>query len=231
MHKLILSVLAPFAVVALVLSISHAKPPKKPTQSYIRLGIGDHEEPNVNAELPVLSHNADTYYEEPTKEQKAAGMLGRIRLYEEIIYEDGSMTVKDGPPRPELEPQQAPAPANIQPPPCTLVVQNATIQANAATGTCHADASVLCQMNGGLQSCAKVGFSLGIYQKQPNGLWTRINYQAGETPNILLCNNIVRPFVDAGVGGPGTFRFKWDGWNTANMSSLWSLSVEIDYGG
>jgi hypothetical protein len=223
MHKLIVSILSPFALVAVLIAASHAQPPpKQVTPSFIHLGIGDHDEPNVDPELPVLRHEVEHYYDRSSD---------RIMTYEEIDYEDGSQATRIGPHRSELDRQAAPQPADIQPPPCTLVVQTATNQANAQAGTCHCNASVLCQMNGGLQSCPKVGFSLSIYQLQPNGLWTRINYLPGESPMNLLCNGIVRPFVDSGVGAAGTYRFKWDGWNTATNASLWSLTTQIDYTG
>jgi hypothetical protein len=123
-------------------------------------------------------------------------------------------------------------PFDVQPPPCTLVVESATNQAFASTGTVHCDASVLCRINGQVgAACSKVGFSLSIYQLQANGLWTRINYQGGTTPMNLNCNNRATPWCNGGVGVAGTFRFKWDGWNVSTNASLWSLTTEIVYEG
>lgn len=220
--SLISAVIAPFVFAALVIGMSHAQPPKPPVPSFIQLGTGPHDEPAVNPELPVLRHSVEHYYDRTAD---------RLMSYEEIDYEDGSATTKIGPHRSELVPQAAPAPADIQPPPCTLITENATIQGNAATGTVHADASVLCRNNGGLQSCSKVGFSLAISQLQADGSWKQINYKEGTSPMPLLCNNRVTPFVNAGVGAVGTYKFHWYGWNNGNNSTLWDLTVQIDYAG
>jgi hypothetical protein len=222
--KMIASLIAPLAFSAVIVGMSRpmagAQKQQKAT-TFIRLGVGEHEEPAVNPELPAIRHDVEHYYDESSD---------RIMTLQAIEYEDGSSTMKLGPHKPEFDHQVVPL--DMQPVPCTLAVQSATNQCNAATGTCHVDASVLCQQGGnGIKACNKVSFQLVIYKLEAGGYWKQENISNGQTPTALSCNTTAREFADAGVTVAGTYRFIWQGWDSGTGRGLWYLETNMNYAG
>lgn len=223
--KLAASVAAPILFAAAVVGMSRPldaaqRQQKQKTQSFIVIGFGDHDEPTVNPDLPVLRHDVEHYYDRPSD---------RIMTLEAIEYEDGSAATKIGPHRPQFDFQAAPLTG--QPILCSLALQSANDQCNSVTGMCHVDASVLCRQNGSsFDPCSKVSFVLVLYKFEAGG-WKIENQANGQAPTRVACNATTRPFLDAFCGGPGTFRFYWAGWNTDTGQGLWALTTDMTYAG
>jgi hypothetical protein len=216
MRNLILTLSCVIAVLAGIFAASHADAKQQPAVT-ARFGFGP-AKVHVDPSRPVARHEGERYLDDAS---------GKIYLYEEIEYEDGSPEVRVSPVRWELEPQLAPLVPD--PPSCSLSVISASLQGNTAAGTVHGEANVLCaRVGAGNTPCDQVFATFYAYRLEL-GIWrpkTYVEYR--DTPGCgETCPNL---YVNATINAPGYYMFVFTGFNGRTNTTIWQpLTIYMQY--
>jgi hypothetical protein len=228
MYKLILSIVSPLAVVALVLAVSTPMQAVEPQEVVVKSGdariVSGPPKPRAGRKVAWYAWE---------------GMLdpsGRVQIYEYTRYGNGDVQAKVSPLIEEMPVESIPwefepqlAPADIQPPPCSLSVQSASIQATAATGQVHCEAAVPCvRVGAGDVPCHGISTTFYFYRLEL-GIWRPIAHS--ENSYYPGCQATAHPTTDATAPRAGYYMANWYGWDKVTNANLWSLSIQFGYAG